>query len=127
MRMFVIRPVSWVIFTLIFLASCGPKDVPVSLDPPPTPILTSESAWGVANRPYQKILESPDPMAGVSGTLRSGDIVEVISKVGSSDGRRYWLEIQTDEGKGWIPDTSLDVYDSLPQAETAAGTIQNSN
>jgi hypothetical protein len=62
-------------------------------------------------------------MAGVSGTLRSGDIVEVISKVGSSDGRSYWLEIRTEEGSGWIPDISLDVYDSLPQAETAGGKV----
>jgi hypothetical protein len=123
MRKSVPGPVAWVLFTVIFLASCGPKDVAVSLDPPPTPILTSESAWGVANKPYQKILESPDPMAGVSGTLRSGDIVEVISKVGSSDGRSYWLEIRTEEGSGWIPDISLDVYDSLPQAETAGGKV----
>ncbi|MDF1569481.1 MAG: SH3 domain-containing protein [Spirochaetaceae bacterium] len=121
MRESVPRPVTWFLFAVVFLASCGPKDVAVSLDPPPTPILTSESAWGVANKPYQKILESPEPVAGVTGTLRSGDIVEVISKVGSSDGRSYWLEIRTEEGSGWIPDISLDVYDSLPQAQTAGG------
>lgn len=105
----------------ILLSSCRPEEEPVSLIIPPTPVLTSETLWGVANKPYMKVLASTDIGSEVNGLLRRGDIVEIISKAGADDGHSYWLEIRSpDSGtSGWIPDSSMDVYDSPAQARTA--------
>ena len=108
---------------LFILTSCRPEDEPVSLELPATPVLTSEAQWGVANQPYLKILETTDPTSEVRGLLRRGDIVRIVSKAGAADGRSYWLEIKSPESDttGWIPDDSMDVYDSPAQARTARG------
>lgn len=111
------------LFVAVFsvLTSCRPAEEPVSLVIPPTPVLTSETLWGVANKPYLKVLASTDTGSNVNGLLRRGDIVEIISKAGTEDGHSYWLEIRSsDTGtSGWIPDNNVDVYDSPAQARTA--------
>ena len=113
--------VFFIIFPLILLSSCLPEDEPVTLELPPTPVLTSDSLWGVANKPYLKVLGAPNSEAELYGLLRRGDIVEIVSKVGADDGRSYWLEIISSETdiRGWIPDHSMDIYDSPAQARTA--------
>ncbi len=112
---------SAILFLLILLISCRQEQEPVSLTIPPTPVLTSESSWGVSNKPYLKVLSAPDTSSEVRGLLRRGDIVEIVSKTGADDGHSYWLEIQSPdkEMSGWIPDSSMDVYDSPAQARTA--------
>ncbi len=109
------------IFSLILLSSCRPDEELVTLELPPTPVLTSDSLWGVANKPYLKVLGAPNTGAELNGLLRQGDIVEIVSKVGTDDGRSYWLEIISSETdiRGWIPDHSMDIYDSPAQARTA--------
>lgn len=114
---------SAIILSVVFilLTSCRPEEEPVSLVIPPTPVLTSETLWGVANKPYLKVLASTDSGSEVNGLLRRGDIVEIISKAGAGDDHSYWLEIrsQDTDTRGWIPDNSMDVYDSPAQARTA--------
>jgi hypothetical protein len=112
---------SAILFFLILLTSCRQEQEPVSLTIPPTPVLTSESPWGVSNKPYLKVLSAPDISSEVRGLLRRGDIVEIVSKTGADDGHSYWLEIRSPdkEMSGWIPDSSMDVYDSPAQARTA--------
>lgn len=114
---------------LVLLISCRQAEEPVSLVIPPTPVLTSESLWGVANKPYLKVLASTDTGSNVNGLLRRGDIVEIVSKAGAEDGHSYWLEIRsTDTGtRGWIPDNSMDVYDSPAQARTARDGMEEVN
>ncbi len=104
----------------LLLISCRPEVEALSPSLPPTPVLTSSSIWGVVNIPYLKMLEGADPAADVAGLLREGDVVEVVSKVGLGDGLDYWLEIRGDQSSGWVPDESLDVYDSKAQAVTAS-------
>ena len=115
------------LFSIIFMLtmSCRPEEVLLSPDLPPTPVLTSDSLWGVANKPYQKVLSEPEGDAEVSGLLRQGDIVEVISKVSDKDARFYWLEVRSSEtgNRGWVPDGSLNVYDSPAQARTAGEAL----
>ena len=65
------------IFSLVLLSSCGPEEEPVTLELPPTPILTSDSLWGVANKPYLKVLGAPNTGSELNGLLRQGDIVEI--------------------------------------------------
>ena len=112
---------SAILFLLILLISCRQEQEPVSLTIPPTPVLTSETSWGVSNKPYLKVLSAPDTSSEVRGLLRRGDIVEIVSKTGADDGHSYWLEIRSPdkEMSGWIPDSSMDVYDSPAQARTA--------
>jgi len=108
------------------LISCRAQKQPPSLDLPSTPMLTSESLWGIANRSYLKILESPDSNAAPKEVLRYGDIVKIASKV--TAGRDYWFEIQvpTTGISGWTLDENINVYDSSTQARTAqAGILLN--
>ena len=117
------------LFSIIFMLtiSCRPEEVLHSPDLPPTPVLTSDSLWGVVNKPYQKILSKPEGDAEVEGLLRQGDIVEVISKVSDKDDRFYWLEVRSPEtgNRGWVPDSSLNVYDSPAQARTAREALDS--
>jgi len=107
------------------LTSCRAEKEYPSLELPATPMLTSESLWGVANRPYLKILESPDSNAAPKEVLRHGDIVKIISKVASGKNRSYWLEVQIPESEktGWTLDKNIDIYDSSAQARTAQADI----
>jgi len=112
---------------LLLTVSCKPEAEPVSPDLPPTPVLTSDSRWGVENKPYQKVLSEPRGDADVNGLLRQGDIVEILSKVSSGDSRLYWLEVfsSSDDTRGWVPDNSLNVYDSPAQARTASAALES--
>jgi len=93
---------------------------------PPTPLLTSEYLWGVANRPYLRVLESPDSTATPKEVLRQGDIVRIVSKVAVGRDRSYWFEVQVPESGiiGWMPDENISVYNSSAQARTAQVDIQ---
>jgi len=110
---------------ILSFTSCLPESEPVSPELPPTPVLTSDSRWGVVNESYLKVLSEPASGADVNGLLRKGDIVEVISKKAADAGKSYWLEIQSagpDTG-GWVPDSSMDIYDSPAQARTAGSGL----
>jgi len=114
---------------LITASSCMQEIEPVSPELPPTPILTSDSRWGVTNKPYQKILSDHRGNAEVNGLLRRGDIVEILSKVGENDSSSYWMEVVSlnTETRGWVPDNSLNVYDSPAQARTARAGLDSGN
>ncbi len=117
-----------IICTLAFsllLGSCREEEPPLSLNPPPTPFLTSESIWGVANSPYVKVLESNNSLANVQAVLRRGDMVEILSKVGVEGGKQYWYEIRGEEFVGWVQDNQLDVFESEAQALTASKAAEN--
>ena len=110
---------------VLLLAGCGADPEPVSPELPPTPILTAETHWGVANKPYLRIHADPDRGTDVVGVLRQGDIVEIVSRTLEPDGRSYRLEIRSQDLEntiGWVSQADLDIYDSLPQARTAAST-----
>ena len=115
-----------VLALLITAVSCVQERKAAEPELPPTPVLTSDSFWAVVNKPYLKILVEPETTADVEGILRRGDLVQIISKISSSDGGRgYWLEIRQDSNgiSGWIADEDLDVYDSEAQARTAGAEM----
>jgi hypothetical protein len=111
------------------LTGCRRESAPLSPDLPATPILTAESQWGVVNRSYVKVLKTTDITSPVNGLLRQGDVVEILSKTGTGDGLSYWLELSVPETTvtGWVPDSSLDVYDSHAQARTARSVMLTEN
>ncbi len=119
----------FLIAVLLITVSCRPEEELLSPDLPPTPVLTSDSRWGVADRPYQKVLSEPRGDADVNGLLRQGDIVEILSRVSAEDNRSYWMEVKSsaDNTRGWVPDSSLNVYDSPAQARTARSGLEEGN
>ncbi len=106
--------------------ACSPDRLPADIELPPTPVLTSKMIWGVVNKPYVKILDEQDLYAGVSGILRRGDVVTILSKIGKIEGSGYWLEIQLNTSllTGWVLDLDVNVYDTEPQARTASRAIR---
>ncbi|WP_124033186.1 SH3 domain-containing protein [Olavius algarvensis spirochete endosymbiont] len=105
--------------------SCRDQKESLSLELPATPMLTSEYLWGVANRSYLKVLESPDLNAAPKEVLRYGDIVRIVSKVAAGRNRSYWFEIQVPESgrTGWTLDENINIYESSAQARTAQAGI----
>ena len=102
------RPgVPLILILIALIISCRPEAPPVSLDPPPTPVLSR-----------------PDPSADVNGFLRRGDLTEVIAKIAADQAEGYWLEIRRPDGTGWLRDTDLDVYDTRHQARTAGAALK---
>lgn len=116
-------PVTLGVFLL--LSSCIQRTKPVILDPPPTPILTSKSIWGVVNEPYLKVLLEANTGSEISGVLRRGDIAEIIAKVGDPKGNVYWLEIHLSgsDVRGWVNSTGLSVYETQAQAITSRDSL----
>ncbi len=100
-----------VLFAVLSLAltACHQESEPVSPDLPPTPILTSESSWGVTRSTYSRIRRSAGSEAEVCGVLRLGDVVEIRSRVSGRDEKNgngqgnsgvCWLEVLSENGRG---------------------------
>ncbi|OQX28739.1 MAG: hypothetical protein B0D92_07370 [Spirochaeta sp. LUC14_002_19_P3] len=115
--------------TFSICAACTPKSPPVNLTPPPTPVLTAQSSWGVVNKPYLKILQQPDVNSELSGVMREGDIAEVHSRTIMSDKDGYWLEIHIPDShvSGWTQGENMLIYDTYSQAITARERFENAD
>ena len=114
--------VFFILFILFTIQSCSREEIPLPGDLPPTPVLTSDTEWGVVNCGYLKVLAQPDEDSIVKGILRERDIVEVISKKSAEGPDNYWMKIRsTDSGiYGWVKESSLNIYFSFSQARTAS-------
>ncbi len=110
-------------FLVVLLFSCQPEAEQPAPELPPTPVLTSDSSWGVTQVTYQRIQESARQDAPVAGVLRRGDVVQIHARV-SVTGTSYWLEVISENARGWVPDSGIAVYDSKAQALTASAEMK---
>lgn len=107
----------------LFFGSCGGSVPSVSLDMPPTPVLTVRANWGVVTSPYLRVRKQPKMESDVVAHLRNAYIAEILAKTSypeTIEGETsYWYEISADGLRGWVFGSYLDFYDSKAKAEQA--------
>ena len=110
------------IFLFFTILSCSREEISLPDNLPATPLLTSDTEWGVVNCGYLKVLAEPNENSSVEGILRESDIVEVTSKKSADSSDEYWLKIRSSDSEisGWVKEDSLNIYFSLSQARTAS-------
>lgn len=115
------------IYIMIFavLASCSRREESIDIEPPLTPVLTSESIWAMANKPYLRVMKEPQLNTLIVGILRRGDKVEILSKVGKDGGEVFWTEIRLPDtsATGWVKSENINAYDTKTQADTASNLL----
>lgn len=89
---------------------------------PSTPVLTVESRWGVVSSSYSTITDINDRHNRIIGTMRKGDIVEVLSKETEKESSSgiYWFEVHRGDIFGVVPEDQIDLYDSKAKALNAS-------
>jgi hypothetical protein len=108
--------------TLVLFWACGRGNNEVVLTPPLTPPLTrSVIGYGVINKSYTHLTETPDYDGVSRGYLRRGSVIRVVERrsVIAPDRAESWVLVEGDS-RGWLPETEVDIYDNEGQARTAA-------
>ena len=112
-----------VVSVFAFLCSCGGGVPTVTLEMPPTPVLTVRANWGVVTSPYLRVRKQPKMESDVVAHLRNSYIAEILAKTSypeTIEGETsYWYEISADGLRGWVFGSYLDFYDSKAKAEQA--------
>jgi hypothetical protein len=135
----VFRLLATVLAAIFFLVSCRAKPSDDALLPPETPLFVKEGVgYGVVNVSFAHVLERPSSaLSGSAGLIRKGSVVTVIERrsvpAAGDSAARLWVfvearskESEAPGGKrvsGWLPGESLDFYENLPRAETAAALM----
>ncbi|MDR3192603.1 MAG: hypothetical protein LBT87_06015 [Treponema sp.] len=92
------------------------------LTPPLTPPLSRPViGYGVINKSYTHLTETPDRAGAARGYLRRGSVIRVIERrsVIAADRAESWVLVEGDS-RGWLPEDEVDIYDNEGQARTAA-------
>jgi hypothetical protein len=112
-------------FLLLGLGACArvAEDAPV-LPPVTPPLSRSVIGYGVISVSYTHVFDEPLRRAVSLGYLRRGSIAEVLERrlVNSRDGTESWVLVGGDY-RGWIMEETIQIYDNMAQAQTAAETM----
>jgi hypothetical protein len=108
--------------TMVLFWACKRDNNEVVLTPPLTPPLTRPViGYGVINKSYTHLTETPDHAGASRGYLRRGSVIRVIERrsVIAADRAESWVLVEGDS-QGWLPENEVDIYDNEGQARTAA-------
>lgn len=103
-----------------FLVSCTKTGREADLAPVDNLAFSSE--WAVISIPYAAFKKEPSSQAEVAAHARRSDLFEIC-------GRRYvtenketiqWYQFED----GWLPESSVNVYQNQLKAQTAAGSMK---
>jgi hypothetical protein len=104
------------------LGACRRENGELTINPPVTPPLSRPViGYGVINKSYTHLVETPD-RAGVSrGYLRRGSMLRITERRSMITGDQVesWVLVEGDS-QGWLPESEVDIYGNEGQARTAA-------
>ena len=117
----------------IFLFSCFRNSEDIPLIPPATNPLNREFiAYGVVNVSFLHVLSEPLDEDTSLGFLRRRSLVKITERrsIRNRGNTEIWVRIDanfsSDQGtdiQGWIPESSINVYNSEAQAVTASQSM----
>jgi hypothetical protein len=110
------------VLALVLSGACSRDKDGVVLNPPVTPPLSRPViGYGVINKSYTHLAETPDHAGTARGYLRRGSMIRVIERrsVISGDQAESWVLVEGDS-RGWLPEGEVDIYDNEGQARTAS-------
>jgi hypothetical protein len=108
--------------TLVLSWACGRDKNEVVITPPPSPPLSRPViGYGVINKSYTHLTETPDSGGASRGYLRRGSVIRVVERrsLVAGDRAESWVLVEGDS-QGWLPESDVDIYDNEGQARTAA-------
>ena len=106
------------------------EELPVM--PPATPPLTREYiGFGVVTISFAHLSTESDPDGVSQGYLRRGTVVRVIERMQVNKGGNpeSWVMVESNYtasagvSRGWLQESSVEIYDSESQANTASKTM----
>jgi hypothetical protein len=123
----------------IAITACKPKPALDAILPPETPLFVKDGiGYGVVNVSFAHVLKEAGG-AAAAGLLRKGSVIEIVERrrlreaEAVSGETQLWLYVVTRETEdaaagikpvaGWLPGASVDFYESLPKAVTAAALM----
>lgn len=109
------------ILLLIMLCFAGCSKTGREADLSVSENLANSSEWCVITVPYAAFKETPSSQADVINHGRRSDIFEVTGKKYITVNKQTVLWYQFD--KGWLPESSVIVYENKLKAQTAAGSM----
>jgi hypothetical protein len=104
------------------VSGCSPKAM---IDPPSTPPLTrSAIGYGVVTDSYIRVLDEPSNNGITLGYVREKTVLTILERrlVKERDTQRYWV-LAEGTYRGWLPESSIKLYDTQDKAETAASWV----
>jgi hypothetical protein len=110
-----------------FLSSCKRSSPEEDITLPVTPPLSRPAiGYGVANSNYTRILDKQGNDGKSIGFLRKGQIVEVLERrpLLVNEKAEMWVRV-SGVYSGWLKESELQVYSTMPQAVTASESISN--
>jgi uncharacterized lipoprotein YajG len=113
------------IFISLFTA-CKRSSLEQEMIPPATPPLSRQIVgYGVISINYTHVFDKRGNDGTALGILRKGTVVEVLERYPFVSGgiAEKWVLASNGTYVGWLNENRLRIYDSRPQAETAAGTL----
>lgn len=117
-----------IIVFLIALTGCREKEPILSIDLPPTEILSATTNWAVINSSHLRLREKPLVDAKAVTTLWRGSVLEIVSRSETKflvDGELdFWYQINYDGLHGWVFGAYLDLFDSKEKAENASRELK---
>lgn len=108
--------------------SCEKQEQVRPIQLPATSVLKVQTTWAVINTPHLRLRELPDDSSRVVRYLKSGFVLEIISKTGALETlegeENYWYQITFDGLNGWVFGAYLDLFNSREQAEAASREME---
>jgi len=116
-------------FFVSVFSGCHRSTEELPVIPPVTyPLAREYIGYGVVNISFTYLLSEPSPGGASRGYLRRGTVVRIIERRPVTDRRtsESWVLVEGNyEGhgslsRGWLRETTLEVYDNESQAQTAS-------
>ena len=107
---------------LAFASSCsGPRSIN-SIAIPDTPVLSADGRYAVIIEPYVSMRDQPGDRGITIAHSRRGEIFSIKGKriVETGDARALWIDL----GKGWVLESTVQLYSGLERAKTAAKNLK---
>jgi len=106
---------------LFFTWSCEKESAEsITLELPPTPVLSARSRWAVVTSTHLRLREKPSVESLAVTTLWQNNVIEIISRNERSEKveemNDYWYQVAYDGLQGWVFGAYLEMFESEAEA-----------
>jgi len=96
----------------------------ITVELPPTPVLSARSRWAVVTSTHLRLRERPTVESQPVTTLWQNNVLEIISRNEKSEmienRTDYWYQVAYDGLQGWVFGAYLEMFESEAEARRTA-------
>lgn len=114
-------PAVFIVFAILTV-SCNRKTTIRQLEFPSTPIVSGTERFALVIDPYISMRDEPGEKGITIAHARRSEMYSVDGKriIRSGNKQTVWIDL----GKGWVPETSVQLYSSAEKAKTASELLK---